>query len=79
MTEINCPPWIPQKAVSWLIPIPHPGLGEDPVLLFRLPGGWQACSDKPFCRSLGNGQAAIPPQSSHVGVYMSSGYFSIPR
>ena len=47
------------------IPIPHPGLGEDPVLLFRLPGGWQACSDSPFCRSLGNGRAATLPQSSN--------------
>ena len=60
----NCPPWIPQKAVSWLIPIPHPWFVKDPALLFRLPGEWQVCSDRPFCRSLSNGQSAAPLQSN---------------
>ena len=60
------PPWIPQKAVSRLIPTPHPWPAEDPVLLFRLPGGWQVCSDRPFCRSLGNGQAATLIQSNFL-------------
>lgn len=31
------------------------------VLLFRLPGEWQVCSDRPFCRSQGSGQAATLP------------------
>nr|DAU75009.1 MAG TPA: hypothetical protein [Caudoviricetes sp.] len=48
-----------------VIPIPHPGLGEDPALLSRLPGEWQVCSDRPFCRSLGSGRAATLPQSSN--------------
>ena len=36
----------------------------DPVLLFRLPGEWQVRSDRPFCRSPGNGQAATLLQSN---------------
>ena len=60
----NCPPWIPQKAVSRLIPIPHPWFVKDSALLFRLPGEWQVCSDRPLCRRLGNGQAATLLQSS---------------
>ena len=60
----NCPPWIPQKAVSWLIPIPHPWFVKDSALLFRLPGEWQVCSDRPLCRRLGNGQAATLLQSN---------------
>ena len=35
-------------------------------LLFRLPGGWQGGSDRPFCRSLGNGQTATVLQSSFL-------------
>ena len=30
----NCPPWIPQKAVSRLISIPHPWFVKDSALLF---------------------------------------------
>ena len=60
----NCPPWIPQKAVSRLIPIPHPWFVKDSALLFRLPGEWQVCSDRPLCRRLGNGQAATLLQSN---------------
>ena len=33
-------------------------------LLFRLLDGWQVGSDRPFCRSLGNGQSAAPLQSN---------------
>lgn len=60
----NCPPWIPQKAVSRLIPISHPWFVKDSALLFRLPGEWQVCSDRPLCRRLGNGQAATLLQSN---------------
>ena len=60
----NCPPQIPQKAVSRLIPIPHPWFVKDSALLFRLPGEWQVCSDRPLCRRLGNGQAATLLQSN---------------
>lgn len=35
-------------------------------LLFRLPGGWQVGSDRPFCRSLGNGQTTTVLQSSFL-------------
>ena len=58
------PPQIPQKAVSRLIPLPHPRFAEDPALLFWLPGEWPVRSDRPFCRSLGNGQAATLLQSN---------------
>ena len=37
-----------------LIPIPQPRPAED--FFFRLPGGWQVGSARPFCRSLGSGQ-----------------------
>ena len=57
-------PEIPQKAVSRLIPLPHPRFAEDPALLFRLPNKWPVRSDRPFCRSLGNGQAATLLQSN---------------
>ena len=35
-------------------------------LLFRLPGGWQVGSDRPFCRSLGSGQTTTVLQSSFL-------------
>ena len=35
-------------------------------LLFRLPGGWQVGSDRPFCRSLSNGQTTTVLQSSFL-------------